>query len=151
MTPAGGLRFHHFGMAARDPERTAQFLGALGYACAEPVHDPLQGVDLRWCTRANSPPIEIVSIAGETGPLGGVLAAQGTSFYHLCYETVGATADAIDAFRSQGLRVVTAREPLPAVLFGGRLVSFHMIQGFGLIELVEPLPPSRGRAQEAPE
>lgn len=140
MTQVGTLRFHHFGLAARNPARAVEFLRALGYSCAEPIHDPLQGVDLRWCTRADAPPVEIVSAVGDQGPLASILAEQGTSFYHLCYETAGTTASAIDLMRSQGVRVLTVREPLPAILFGGRLVSFHMVQGFGLIELVEPSP-----------
>lgn len=133
------LLFHHFGLAASNPGKAVEFLRALGYSCAEPVQDPLQGVDLRWCTRADAPPVEIVSSGDDPGPLASILAEQGTSFYHLCYETAGTTVSAIDLMRSQGIRVLTVREPLPSILFGGRLVSFHMVQGFGLIELVEPL------------
>jgi methylmalonyl-CoA/ethylmalonyl-CoA epimerase len=149
MTQVGMLRFHHFGLAARIPARAVEFLQTLGYSCAEPIHDPLQGVDLRWCTRANAPPVEVVSAIDDHSTLASILAEQGTSFYHLCYETAGTTASAIDLMRSRGARVVTVREPLPAILFEGRLVSFHMVHGFGVIELVEPsLTADEGQALE---
>lgn len=145
----GMLRFHHFGLAARYPARAVEFLQALGYSCAEPIHDPLQGADLRWCTRKDAPAVEVVSAVDDGGPLASILAGQGTSFYHLCYETGGSTAPAIEFMRSQGIRVVTVCEPLPAILFGGRLVSFHMVHGYGLIELIEPLPVvGTGRGRE---
>jgi hypothetical protein len=66
------------------------------------------------------------------------LAEQPSSFYHLCYEIVGETAAALDALRADGTRVVTVVAPVPAVLFGGRKVSFHTVRGFGLLELLEP-------------
>lgn len=139
MSALPGLAFHHFGLAAREPERAAAFLAATGYRCGDVVHDPLQGVDLRWCERAGSPSVEIVSPtpAGD-GPLASVLAAQGTSFYHLCYEIDDSLDVVLARLQSEGIRLVTVRAPLPAVLFGGRRVSFHVARGFGLVELLEP-------------
>ena len=132
-----GFRFHHFGLAAKVPSRAVRLLQAWGYSCEEVVHDPLQNVDLRWCTRAAAPSVEIVSAAGKNGPLSAILAAQGTSFYHLCYEIDLATASAVGRVQAEGFRIMTVREPLPAILFGGRLVSFHVIDGFGLVEFLE--------------
>ena len=70
------------------------------------------------------------------GPLRSVLAQAPSSFYHLCWEVPGTDA-ALAHWAAAGLRVVTVRAPLPAVLFGGRRVSFHVVQGFGLVELLE--------------
>ena len=132
-----GLRFHHFGLAAAQPVRAEAMLRQLGYRCGEAVHDPLQDVLLRWCTHETAPAVEIVSPVGEGGPLTRLLAAQPSSFYHLCWETDLGCEATLAAMQAAGLRAVTVREPLPAVLFGGRRVSFHMVQGFGLIELLE--------------
>lgn len=137
------MRFHHLGLAARDPDRAQTMVEATGYACDRPVFDPLQRVMLRWCTKAGEPAIEIVSPADNDGPLANVLADHPTSFYHLCYEVEGDTAAAVEAMRAWGLRLVTVLQPTPAILFGGRLVSFHVVQGFGLVELLEPAAAAR--------
>lgn len=131
--------FHHFGLAARDPARAEAFLRSLGYHCSAPLVDELQGVELRWCTKEGAPPVEVVSSGPEgEGPLTRILMEQGTSFYHLCFEIPAGLDDALARLAATGIRSVTVRGRLPAVLFGGRLVSFHMVQGFGLVEFIEP-------------
>lgn len=131
-----GLRFHHFGLAVRDPVRALEFLGRAGYDCGRTVFDPLQKVDLNWCVRPGEPAVEVVSQLDD-GPLSSVLANQGSSFYHLCYEIDMPAESVVNGFAQTGIRIATVRPPLPAVLFGGRLVSFHVVRGFGLIELLE--------------
>ena len=83
--------------------------------------------------------MEVVSPGpGENGVLGKILAAQGTSFYHLCFEIDESTDETLSRLAKEGIRAVTVRQRLPAVLFGGRDVSFHMVHGFGLVEFLEP-------------
>lgn len=132
-----GFRFHHFGLAAAAFEPAAAALRAFGYAIGERVHDPLQDVDLAWCTHAQFPAVEIVLPVSPDGPLAKVLAARESSFYHLCFEAPGLLDAALDALRQAGLRTLQVREPRPAVLFGGRRVAFYLVQGFGLVELLE--------------
>jgi hypothetical protein len=55
--------------------------------------------------------------------------------YHLCY-TCPDPAAAIAALEAAGLETVVVSPPTPAILFGGREVSFHHISGFGLIEIL---------------
>lgn len=136
MIPIAGFRLHHFGLAARDPKRALAALAALGYLCGTPLEDPIQNVVLHWCTRADTIPVEVVSAMGEAGPLKRVLAEQDTSFYHLCYE-IDTTEAALERLKQAGLRVLTVLPACPAVLFDGRRVSFHLLRGFGLIELLE--------------
>lgn len=131
------FRFHHFGLASSTPYRAVEVLEQLNYHCNEGVYDRLQNVWLRWCTHTSAPAVEIVSPADEDGPLTRILASQASSFYHLCWESDISCENAVLAMRSAGLRAVTVRQPLPAVLFAGRRVSFHMIQGFGLVEILE--------------
>lgn len=131
------LKFHHFGLAARDSEQAANFVQLSGYSCGAPVFDPLQNVFLRWCEKEREPSVEIVSPAGCDGPLANILAAQPTSFYHLCYETELDSRCMVESMRESGLRIITVASPKPAVIFQGRNVSFHLVHGFGLIELLE--------------
>lgn len=145
MNALAGFRFHHFGLAAVDPVKAAEFAVRLGYSCGPEIFDPLQDVRLRWCEHALSPSLEIVSPASPAGPLKRILLDQPSSFYHLCYEISNDTATALDVLRVDGVRVVTVVAPLPAVLFDGRLVSFHIVHGFGLLELLEQAHAGDGR------
>lgn len=137
MRALAGFHFHHFGLAAVDPVRATAFVTQLGYHCSTVLFDPLQNVHLRWCECDGAPAVEIVSPTDRDGPLGRILTDRPSSFYHLCYEIEVTTTDALLTLRAGGARVVTVLAPLPAVLFDGRNVSFHMVQGFGLIELLE--------------
>jgi methylmalonyl-CoA/ethylmalonyl-CoA epimerase len=136
MTPLYGLRFHHFGLAVRDPARSRKFLDGLGYSLGSSLHDPLQKVNLTWCTHDQMPAVELVSPADEPGPVDRILQSQPENLYHICYETTDISS-AATAIADQGCRILTISEAKPAILFGGRRVAFFQIRGFGLIELLE--------------
>lgn len=137
MISSGVLRLHHFGLGAKDEASACKVLRTLGYSLTHRVRDELQGVDLAWCTRPGEPSVEVVVPIDGAGSLAAILAKQETSFYHLCFECDGTLEYTLSSLREQGVRIVTVREPLPAILFGGRRVSFHIAQGFGLIELLD--------------
>lgn len=132
-----GLTFNHHGLAVRNDAAACAFLTLLGYAIGPLVVDPVQNVRLRLCQHASLPTVEIV-MPGESGPspLDGYVARQDALLYHTCYEVVDRNAVLSD-LEMAGLRVFEVLPPTPAILFGNRLVSFHMIAGFGLIELLD--------------
>ena len=133
-----GLTIHHFGIGTIHPEKTLLALNALGYVEDRRLRDERQGVDLIWCLKGQSPAMEIVSAHGPESPLKSIFARQlDAGLYHMCFEMIAPLAETLDLFESSGLRVMTVRGPLPASLFAGREVSFHIIQGLGLIELLE--------------
>jgi hypothetical protein len=131
-----GLSFHHHGLAARSDEQALIFLTALGYVAGELVHDPVQDVRLRLCTHADLPAVEIVMPGDRHGPTRGLLARNEGLLYHTCYEIDDREA-VLKALEEAGLRAFEVLAPTPALLFGNRLVSFHAIRGFGLIELLD--------------
>lgn len=131
-----GLSFDHFGLATRDPERTLSVLRGLGYDAPPAIHDPLQGVNLVLCKHPAMPAVEVIYSDGNDGPLDAMLAQQPQSVYHLCFRSNDLTAT-LKSLKAEGQRVVTVSPPKPAVLFGGREVSFYMVRGFGLIEILE--------------
>lgn len=135
MAPLSGLKFHHFGLAVRSDRTAVEFLTALGYVCGPTVYDSEQNVRLRMCDKPDDPSIEIITAGEGDGPLTHIFKRYDQLFYHSCYE-VDDRAAALAAIESAGMRSVEASPPRPAVLFGGRLVSFHTILGYGLIELL---------------
>lgn len=144
-----GLSFDHFGLASRDAARSLGVLRGLGYACGQPVYDPLQKVHLVYGVHRAMPAVELIYAADEPGPLESILAHQPESVYHLCFRTADAAAS-LAAIKAAGHRVLTVVPPRPAVLFGHRLVSFHLVRGLGLVEFIEADSPCVAGGEPAP-
>lgn len=129
------LAFHHLGLAVRHPVRALTWLRLLGYEIGPTVRDDLQRVNLALCTSSTMPAVEVVSKTEEPGPLDKILDRNESQMYHLCYE--------VDNLESALAAIGGARRPYcvvpqtPAILFGGRLVSFYYLDGFGLVEMLE--------------
>lgn len=131
-----GLTFHHLGLAVAKPEGAERFVRALGYQVGAHVRDDIQRVNLALATHGSMPSVEIIWPTEEEGPLTKLLKVGAEIAYHVAYE-----CDFIEAtvaeIKANGIRVIEASPPQPAILFGGRRVSFQRVVGFGLIELVE--------------
>ena len=131
-----GLEFAHFGLATRSAETTLEFLRGLGYDTPETVYDPQQRVNLVLCEHQTMPAVEVIFAADEGGPLDAILAKQPQAIYHLCYCSRD-LAGSLAALKVAGHRAIPVAPRKPAVLFGNRHVSFYMVRGFGLIEIIE--------------
>lgn len=131
MLPLGS--FHHIGVACLNLDREAERFAVLGYRAEAPdFEDPIQGVRGRFLVGAG-PRMELLV---STKP-GGVLAPwlkTGQKMYHLAYEV-----DDIEHARAQLLAsgAKTTVEPVPAVAFGGRKISFLLLPNLLLVELIE--------------
>jgi methylmalonyl-CoA/ethylmalonyl-CoA epimerase len=132
-----GLRFHHLGLAVKAPRPAEVFLRAQGYALGAWVHDPVQRVDLSFCIHPAEPAVEVIcpSKGDEDGPLRTILRTSDSLIYHACYQT-GDLDGTLRAIHAQGLRALPVSTRKPAVLFGGKEVSFYMVQGIGLVEFL---------------
>lgn len=131
---AATLTFHHHGLAVKSPDEAYRFLEGLGYARGAALYDPLQRVNLALCTHAAMPAVEVVWPAEGASPIDRIL-RQGPSIYHTCYATHAADAWLAE-MANQSIEIVTISAPTPAILFGGQKVSFHMVSGVGLVELL---------------
>jgi methylmalonyl-CoA/ethylmalonyl-CoA epimerase len=133
-----GLSFHHLGLAVATPEPALVFLQGLGYRTGKVVFDPLQDVNVQMCEHPVMPVVEIIFPGKEAGRLNALLARSREGLvYHVAYRTADLAAS-LTAFEAErGLRAVCVSAPKPAVLFNGEPVSFYMIAGMGLIELIE--------------
>lgn len=131
-----GLNFDHFGLATRDADKTLDFLRGLGYRTPETIHDPLQAVNLVLCKHATMPAVEVIFAAEEDGPLETILAQQPQAMYHLCFRSRDVAASLM-VMKTAGHRTRVVVPPKPAVLFDLLPVSFYLVGGFGLIEIIE--------------
>jgi hypothetical protein len=131
-----GLKFHHLGLAVREPATALRFLQSLGYEAGPQVHDELQGVNLVMCQSDEMPDVEVIFAAGSDGPLESILKRNDAQFYHLCFESSDLDAT-LTEWRREGYKPYCVAPRKPAVLFGGRHVSFYYLQGFGLVEILE--------------
>ena len=83
------------------------------------------------------PDVEIIypDPAGK-GPIDGLLSKRPEGIvYHLCY-TSSNVDSSLKRIKNAGLRPFEVVPPKPAVLFDGKPVSFYMIAGVGLIEII---------------
>jgi hypothetical protein len=143
MTPFN-LTFHHLGLAVRRPKEALIFLEGLGYSSAQPVFDSMQNVHLIMCAHAAMPAVEIIYPGPGTSPIDGYLARQPNGLvYHACYASPD-LAESLAQWEAAGIAAVCVSEPKPAILFGGRKVSFYNVLGVGLIEIIdtEGTPPA---------
>lgn len=137
-TIAFGLSFHHLGLAVPGPEVAFAFLAALGYRDGAEAYDPIQNVNLAIRHHALMPDVEVIWPAEGNSPVRRMI-KTGNMIYHLCYIT-GDAAASIAAIERAGFAVLPVGEAAPAALFGGVPVSFHAVDGFGLIELIHGDP-----------
>lgn len=130
-----GLTFHHLGLAVHSPEVARVYLGGLGYQFKDPLYDPLQQVNVQIAEHLSQPCIELVWPGETSGPLDSILKGQQGVVYHTCYSATD-PEQSLELMAQQGLRVMTVSPAKPAILFNGKLVSFHMVRGVGLIEIL---------------
>jgi catechol 2,3-dioxygenase-like lactoylglutathione lyase family enzyme len=136
-----GLRFHHLGLAVRQVEEAVRFLRGLGYSIGESVFDAEQNVNLIMCAHDGMPAVEIIYPGSRPGPVDNLVNRFSSGIvYHACYITDSVEAS-IAAIRQAGLRVIPVSKAKSAVLFGGKLVSFCLISGMGLVEMIENADP----------
>jgi hypothetical protein len=131
------LTFHHFGLAVRSPNEARKFAAALGCQLGVAVFDSAQNVYLQLCTHPRHPAVEIIWPGDTSGPVDRLAQRHASGIiYHLCYET-GDLKAAIAGLEAAGLRTICISPATPALLFGGRPVSFYNVTGMGLVEILE--------------
>jgi methylmalonyl-CoA/ethylmalonyl-CoA epimerase len=128
------LSFHHIGIAVNGIEDTAKWYILNGYRVTETIEDPVQNVQVAFLRKDDSPLLELVQPVDKTSPVCNILKKVGVSAYHFCYETDN-LKQTIEDMEQQGFRVLI--EPVKAVAFNNRKISFLYHIDNGLIELLE--------------
>lgn len=135
--PIQGVSFHHVGLLTDNPDAAVTVLSVLGYSIDRPVTDELQDVHLQMAHAGpGTAQIEIIAPRSAKSPLMRLLRRRDDHMYHSCFCV--RSVDAVKAAIMQnGLELHTIMPPTPSILFGSAMVSFYVIQGLGLIELLE--------------
>ena len=128
------MEFHHVGIAVRSIEETAKWYVGAGYSLTATIEDPIQNVYIAFLKRADSPLLELVQPVDNTSPVYNILKKVGVSAYHFCYETDNLQKK-IEELEEQDFRVLV--EPVEAIAFNNRKISFLYHLEIGLIELLE--------------
>jgi methylmalonyl-CoA/ethylmalonyl-CoA epimerase len=129
--------FHHVGFVVKSIANSVNgFAAILRAEWDEQVfHDPKQGVRVTFLKSAEAadPLLELVEPADQESPVQS-FAAKGGGLHHVCY-VVEKLEDALTRARSLGALI--AREPMPAVAFGGRRIGWIYTKDRLLIEYLE--------------
>lgn len=132
----GAYRFHHFGVACRDLDLEAAHYRTFGYRPErDDFEDPIQGVRGRFLIDGG-PRLELLVALPGSAVLDPWLRG-GSRIYHQAFE-VDDLPGSIASLMADRARVVV--EPVPAVAFDGRSISFVMLRTLALIELIETDP-----------
>ena len=133
-----GYEFHHIGCATASIERERGVFELLGYQVeGGQFVDTLQGV--AGCFMCGpGPRIELLENLPGADTLSPWINA-GVKFYHFAYQ-VDAMSNAIDWARSQRAKVIV--QPVPAVAFNGRHISFVMLRNRLMLEFIQKALPT---------
>lgn len=127
------LSFHHLGVACRNLDVEEAVWAALGYTReGDDFEDPTQQIRGRFLT-GPGPRLELlVGTPGST-----VLdpwLTRGIKIYHQAFEVADVRSTIAEMAQ---LRARVVVEPVPAVAFGGREISFLLLANGSLVELIE--------------
>lgn len=125
--------FHHFGLAVKRFDEAIRFHENLGYKVGNRAEDPLQKVELMMLHSTAMPDVELIKPISEESPINGYLKKSNEIIYHVCYEVN--SEEEQRHLLSTG-RALCISQPKPAVLFGGRPVSFFYVKNVGIIEIL---------------
>ena len=124
--------FHHIGVACRDLESETRRFTMLGYTQeGADFTDPIQGVSGRFLV-GGGPRLELLIPLSTEGVLAPWL-KTGAKMYHLAYQVPDFDGE-MARLRGQGAKTVV--QPVPAVAFGGRHITFLMLPNMMLVELI---------------
>lgn len=129
--------FHHVGFVVSSIAKSiAGFAGILQADWDEQIfNDPNQGARVTFLRsrRAGDPLWELVEPADERSPVHS-FAAKGGGLHHVCYVVENLEQALVDA---RALGSLIARQPMPAVAFGGRRIAWVYTKNRLLIEYLE--------------
>lgn len=127
------MKLHHIGIATKDVEATTSLLEYLGYHAGNTAYDENQNVNVRFLYSDVAPTVELLFGGGQRSSVDSIIEKNGTSVYHLCYETEDMDKT-VSEMRDQGyIPIGTKKESL---IDGKKVLFLYHIDNV-MIELLE--------------
>ena len=125
------MRFHHIGYVVSSIEQYER--GLLFDEKITEVFDPIQKAKLALYKNFGISYIELIEPTEPSSFTWNALQKNGNHFHHLCYETDN--MDELTRLQQQS-RWINILEPVPAVLFDNRLVTFYFTRNRQIVEFI---------------
>lgn len=81
------MKLNHIGVATKNVHDTTRLLEFFGYKAGEIMRDDNQKVNVRFLYSDNLPTIGLLFGGTQPSPIDKIVEKNGTSVYHLCFET----------------------------------------------------------------
>ena len=127
-------KYHHIGFAVASIEKAKPFYLSAGCAVSETVVKPVQKVKVAYARRDGFPMVELLEPLDETAPVCKILAKNGNTPYHCCYEVPDIKATIAEA-RKEGF--LPLGRPVPGHGLDDALMIFLYNKDVGLVQVVE--------------
>lgn len=127
-------KFHHIGFAVASIEKAKPFYLSAGYVVSEPVIEPVQKVRVAYARRDGFPTMELLEPLDDTAPVCKILAKNGNTPYHCCYEVPDIKATIVEA-RKEGF--LPLGRPVPGHGLDDALMIFLYNKNVGLVQVME--------------
>lgn len=128
------MKIHHIGYAVKDLESSIKEFEKLGYNCVEnKIIDKKRKVIIQFIKNGKYL-IELITPLNEESPITNILKKQGSSPYHICYETNDIDKE-IKEMSNNGFTIITKLSEVPAI--ENKKVVFLYKRNIGLIELIK--------------
>lgn len=127
-------KFHHIGIAVSSIEKAKPFYLSAGYSVSETVIEPVQKVRVAYARRDGFPTMELLEPLDETAPVCKILAKNGNTPYHCCYEVMDIKETIAEA-RKEGF--LPLGRPVPGHGLDDALMIFLYNKDVGLVQVME--------------
>lgn len=125
----------HIGYAVKDIQQTARHYVHAGWELSEIYEEKVQNTKIAFLKKDGFPTLELVSPLNETkSPVDNILAKNGVSPYHICYE-VDDIEQAVEDLYEEDFKPLFM--PVESVAMENRKICYLHHLEIGFIELVE--------------
>ncbi len=125
-----GIKFHHFGLAVKYPEKVRTYLQFIGYNSLKPEVNKFN-VYIQFHEHVLMPRIELVYKCKDSTPIDNILKTNDTQIYRTCFQCID-TLKIISQLKNEGFKLICVSKRTGDFPF-----SFYYIKGIGLIEFYE--------------
>lgn len=129
------MQINHIGYAVKSISKAIENLAYLGFEFGDVIEDTDRNILIAFGKHSGYV-IELVSPISndKESPIDGVIKKNGSTVYHICYESDNIKED-VKMLEKKQFKIIKPLEP--AIAFSGRQVVFLYNPIIGIIEIVE--------------